>query len=117
MTTDRRGYTVTGRRDSGYRGYTYQQSITPGRWRVNVQTPEGLLLGRIRFRVVEAGEDELVISEAILAEIDRVFHYPKITKCHRWHKERIRIFIEDLARLATLTPKAFLEVLRERSKP
>ena len=57
--TSRRGYTVTGGRDGGYRGYTYQQVIAPGRWRVNVQTPEGLLLGRIRFQVVEAGEDEL----------------------------------------------------------
>lgn len=57
--TDRLGYTVTGGRDGGYRGYTSKQFISPGRWRVDVQTPEGLLLGRIKFRVVEAGEDDL----------------------------------------------------------
>jgi len=58
MRTDRLGYTVTGGRGGGYRGYTAKQAISPGRWRVNVQTPEGLLLGRIRFRVVEAGDEE-----------------------------------------------------------
>lgn len=57
--TDLRGYTVTGGRDGGYRGYTYKRFVSPGRWRVNVKTSEGLLLGRIRFRVVEAGENDL----------------------------------------------------------
>jgi hypothetical protein len=55
MTTDRRGYTVTGGRGSGYRGYTYKQSIWPGHWRVDVQTSDDRLLGRINFRVTEAG--------------------------------------------------------------
>lgn len=57
--TDRLGYTVTGGRDGGYRGYTSKQFISPGRWRVDVKTPEGLLLGRIKFRVVEAGKEDL----------------------------------------------------------
>ena len=46
----------------------------------------------------------LVISSAILEEIERVFHYPKVVARHRWPKEKIRAFIEDLAHLAILVP-------------
>lgn len=46
----------------------------------------------------------LVISPAILEEISRVFHFPKIALRHRWPEEKIRLFIEDLAHLAILTP-------------
>jgi hypothetical protein len=41
---------------------------------------------------------------AILEEIERVLHYPRITKRHRWPEEKIRMFIEDLTPLAILTP-------------
>ena len=47
---------------------------------------------------------QLLISPAILAEIHRVFHYPKVSARHRWPEEDLRLFIEDLARLAILTP-------------
>lgn len=30
--------------------------LLEGRWRVNVKTPQGLLLGRITFRITEADE-------------------------------------------------------------
>jgi len=53
------GYTVTGGRGGGFRGYTFEELIPPGRWRVNVKTPEGLLLGQINFRVTQAGETDL----------------------------------------------------------
>jgi len=46
----------------------------------------------------------LVISPAILEEISRAYHYPKIALRHRWPEERIALFIEDLAHLAILTP-------------
>lgn len=57
--TDLHGYTVTGGRGGGYRGYTFKEFISPGRWRVNVKTPEGLLLGRITFQITVAGEANL----------------------------------------------------------
>ncbi len=57
--TDRHGYQVTGGRRGGYRGYTYKTNIVPGRWRVDVETPEGWLLGRISFRVVTAEQDSV----------------------------------------------------------
>ncbi len=53
-TTDRIAYEVTGGRHRGYRGYTFKQRTWPGRWRVDVKTPEGLLIGRIRFRIAPA---------------------------------------------------------------
>jgi putative PIN family toxin of toxin-antitoxin system len=51
-----------------------------------------------------AEQFQLVISRAILEETDRVLHYPKILKRHQWREERIRLFLEDLAHLAVLTP-------------
>lgn len=59
---DRIGYTVTGGRQGGYRGYTYKQSVAPGRWRVDVETEAGQLLGRLRFAVVAAGDAPLVMD-------------------------------------------------------
>jgi len=57
--------------------------------------------------ILRAWRDErfhLVMSPAILEEIDRVLPYPKIHRRHRWQAERLRLFIEDLAHLAILTP-------------
>ena len=51
-----------------------------------------------------AAQFDLVISEAILAEIDRVFRYPKIAKRHRWSEEQLQAFLDDLAHIAILTP-------------
>ena len=58
----------------------------------------------------------LVISPAILEDIGRVFHSPKIVTRHRWPEEKIRQFIEDLAHLAILTPgRRMLKVIAEDS--
>jgi hypothetical protein len=42
---------IVGGRDGGYRGYTEKMQVPIGKWRVNVRTPDGLLLGRLRFNV------------------------------------------------------------------
>jgi putative PIN family toxin of toxin-antitoxin system len=49
---------------------------------------------------------QLVISEAILEEIARVFRYPKIVKYHRWPEATLQAFIEDLRHLAIVIPGA-----------
>ncbi|HEX9868083.1 MAG TPA: putative toxin-antitoxin system toxin component, PIN family [Candidatus Tectomicrobia bacterium] len=57
--------------------------------------------------ILRAWRDErfhLVMSPAILEEIDRVLRYPKVRRRHRWQAEGLRLFIEDLAHLAILTP-------------
>ncbi len=54
VNTDRISYRVVGGRRSGYRGVTFKQHVTPGRWRVSVETAAGRPIGRIRFEVVPA---------------------------------------------------------------
>jgi putative PIN family toxin of toxin-antitoxin system len=51
-----------------------------------------------------AEQFDLVISQAILAEIDRVFRYPKIAKRHRWSEEQLQTFLDNLSHIAILTP-------------
>jgi hypothetical protein len=49
---DRLSYPIVGGRDGGYRGYTLKKKTASGRWRVEVRTVGGRLLGRIPFEVV-----------------------------------------------------------------
>jgi hypothetical protein len=44
-------FPITGGRDGGYRGYSIKSSPRAGRWRVNITTPDGLLIGRVPFSV------------------------------------------------------------------
>ena len=46
-------FPIIGGRDGGYRGYSFYKSISEGRWRVNVITQHGQLIGRISFSVVD----------------------------------------------------------------
>lgn len=56
-TTDHLGFQITGGRDGGYRGFTYKTNTVPGRWRVDVLTREGQLLGRIHFTIQSVAEE------------------------------------------------------------
>lgn len=56
VTTDRLGYEITGYRDGGYRGYTRKVNVSPGKWRIDVETDEGLLLGRVDFEIKDVKE-------------------------------------------------------------
>lgn len=51
-TTDNISYDVVGGRKGGFRGYTFKANVWPGRWRVNVTTGEGMVLGKIDFIIV-----------------------------------------------------------------
>lgn len=51
---NRIGFSIVGGRDGGYRGYTVNTKITPGKWRVDVITEEGRILGRIKFEIIES---------------------------------------------------------------
>jgi hypothetical protein len=54
VTTDTMNYSIVGGRDGGYRGFTFKKGITLGRWRVEVKTAEGRLLGRVPFEVISS---------------------------------------------------------------
>ena len=45
---------IRGGRDEGYRGYSEKTAIFPGKWRLEVVTQNGQLIGRRTFRVVAA---------------------------------------------------------------
>ncbi len=46
-------FPIIGGRDGGYRGYSFIKDISAGKWRVNVITQYGQLIGRISFVVVD----------------------------------------------------------------
>jgi len=50
--TDSIGFDISGGRQGGYRGYSAKSGITPGKWRVEVETEGGQTLGRVDFAVV-----------------------------------------------------------------
>ncbi len=47
-------FAIAGGRDGGYRGYSQKQTVEPGKWRVNVLTQYGQIIGRVHFTVVDA---------------------------------------------------------------
>lgn len=49
----RMGFGITGGREAGFRGYTFKRNLTPGEWRVDIETEEGQIMGRISFEVME----------------------------------------------------------------
>ena len=51
-TTTLRSFRIAGGRQSGYRGYTYKQNVTPGRWRVTAESESGAAIGIIDFAIV-----------------------------------------------------------------
>ena len=58
-------------------------------------------------RILDAWRDErfqLLMSHAIIEEIERVLHYPKIARRHQWSSGRIQHFLTLLTDIAILTP-------------
>lgn len=54
VTVNRIAFPITGGRAEGYRGYSQTSSVTPGAWRVRVETEHGQVIGQIRFTAVSA---------------------------------------------------------------
>jgi hypothetical protein len=44
-------FPIVGGREGGYRGYSTKSQPASGRWRVDIETPDGLLIGRVPFSV------------------------------------------------------------------
>lgn len=53
VTTDRIPIMIAGGRESGYRLYTMKRQLAPGDWRVDVETEDGRIIGRMDLRVDE----------------------------------------------------------------
>ena len=65
-TTDRIPMLISGGREEGYRGYTVKSRVTGGDWRVDVETEDGRIVGRVAFRVEPPGSEE--------GELDRLLY-------------------------------------------
>lgn len=57
------GFPIIGGRDGGYRGYSVKYEIEPGKWRVDVITEQGKILGRIKFEIIEVNESPKLRAE------------------------------------------------------
>jgi len=49
-------YPIHGGRDGGYRGYTVKHAPAAGLWRVDVDTTDGHIIGRLKFHVEDTGQ-------------------------------------------------------------
>jgi hypothetical protein len=50
------GFPIIGGRDGGYRGFSTKTSVSEGKWRVNVITEHGQIVGRVKFKVENTKE-------------------------------------------------------------
>ena len=50
-------FPIVGGREGGYRGYSTKSQPANGRWRVDIETPDGLLIGRVAFSVARGSAD------------------------------------------------------------
>jgi hypothetical protein len=53
---DRIPIKISGGREGGYRAYSFKQRLDPGDWRVDVETEDGRIVGRVSVKVVEQGD-------------------------------------------------------------
>jgi MFS family permease len=58
-------FPINGGRDGGYRGYTIKHNIQPGDWRVDINTYDGHLIGRITFKVDRADTQPSAMPETL----------------------------------------------------
>jgi len=49
-------YSIHGGRDGGYRGYSVKHAPEPGLWRVDVDTADGHVIGRLKFTVEDSDQ-------------------------------------------------------------
>jgi len=54
---------VTGGRDGGFRTYSMRSNLESGKWRVNVKTLSGQIIGRIRFNIIPVKIEPILINE------------------------------------------------------
>ncbi len=57
------GFPISGGRDDGYRGYSVKESIFSGKWRVDVETLRGQVIGRFNFVVEDATTPPLLNTQ------------------------------------------------------
>lgn len=56
MHADRIPIKISGGREGGYRAYSFKQRLDPGDWRVDVESQDGRIIGRVSVQVVGPAE-------------------------------------------------------------
>ncbi len=62
-TQSRIAFPIAGGRADGFRGYSEVGSVTPGEWRVRVETENGQIIGQMRFTAVRAANPPVLREE------------------------------------------------------
>jgi hypothetical protein len=63
ITTFKINLPVVGGRDGGFRTYSESSSLTPGKWRVDIETTRGQIIDRLMFNVVLASTEPILNTE------------------------------------------------------
>ena len=53
---------VTGGRGGGFRTYSESSNLAAGKWRVNIETEQGQIIGRLRFNIVPVNTEPMLIN-------------------------------------------------------
>jgi hypothetical protein len=64
--TDRMDYEISGGREGGFRWFTRKRMVTPGEWRVEVETDRGQILGRIDFTILNSPDPHPLLVTRII---------------------------------------------------
>ncbi len=64
-TRSRIALSVVGGNERGYRTFSTISYVTPGEWRVNVETPDGGVIGQLRFDVVQSQTEPPLETQTI----------------------------------------------------
>lgn len=60
ISQSRAQFSIVGGRDGGYRGYSLNNRLFPGLWRVDIETKRGQLIGRVTFNVEQVSQRPLL---------------------------------------------------------
>jgi hypothetical protein len=63
---DRIGFEISGGREGGYRGFSKKKTLWTGKWRVQVETNEGRILGNVSFTISPSPDPHPALESRII---------------------------------------------------
>ncbi|MBV6471067.1 DUF2914 domain-containing protein [Nitrospirales bacterium NOB] len=65
VSADRIALKIVGGREGGYRAYTFKQGLDPGEWRIDVETEDGRVIGRVGVQVTADQESPRSVTTIV----------------------------------------------------
>lgn len=56
-------FAIEGGADGGYRGFSQKSNLFSGYWRVDIETPRGQMIGRLKFKIIDSQKSFSVESQ------------------------------------------------------